>query len=675
METASDETNVSTDDPFFALRDGVQKSVIDAALDYIGSAPTREREASRSFGRIVLPPRVGKTRVAGEIIRGYLDRFGDCVTFLAPKTVLVDQAADEFEALLPGVPVFRLYQGSRELGERGVVVSTYDSACGLMKRGVPPIFSASKLVFVDEAHHSMTQIKQGLLQQAFPEVAVRLALTATPDYDEERVLSRHFPDLIHEMTVYEGVRMKLLAPVRASVFEVAAGPAGKIRIVGGDYDASDMARIMGRAPLLQAVREFRYSQHHRDIPALIACTTRAQARLVWDYLVENGPQDSPVPGLVLGDMDPDARRKMLRNYECGRIDTLITVGVLIEGWNSPRCKLLIDAAPSLSQVRAAQKYTRPMTKDGDKEAKIVVLVPMGMDEVPVLPLDVFGPGLEELLDEFPGPKRHQPGVSGPKSKTAWEMLDRSGVKVASVSAKMRMVEEMLIDRLDIQSTLKAVREIVDAYFGGYLGIDFYHFGRFMNARFSVGDIRISGRQVLRFLGYRPTYRGFAKFMARYYPKVVADRWLTARGFEGSTRARSFGMRRDDILRSLDMADEEGLINSQEEIADESWWSVLEQPSGPLADVPNESIWPLCRESVETRSPDDLCIEREWADELVRLLDTLPPREAHLLRLRFGLDGEDELTFKEIGDRYGVSRERVRQIQMNALAKIRRQIKE
>jgi RNA polymerase primary sigma factor len=69
------------------------------------------------------------------------------------------------------------------------------------------------------------------------------------------------------------------------------------------------------------------------------------------------------------------------------------------------------------------------------------------------------------------------------------------------------------------------------------------------------------------------------------------------------------------------------------------------------------------------------VSRKWADEVRRLLDTLTPMEARILRWRFGLDDEDELTLKEIGDKYNLSRERIRQLQEQALAKIRRQIKE
>jgi RNA polymerase primary sigma factor len=56
--------------------------------------------------------------------------------------------------------------------------------------------------------------------------------------------------------------------------------------------------------------------------------------------------------------------------------------------------------------------------------------------------------------------------------------------------------------------------------------------------------------------------------------------------------------------------------------------------------------------------------------LVRGLDR---REATILQYRFGLDGDDERTLEEVGRRFGVTRERVRQIQNIALAKLRRMI--
>jgi len=65
---------------------------------------------------------------------------------------------------------------------------------------------------------------------------------------------------------------------------------------------------------------------------------------------------------------------------------------------------------------------------------------------------------------------------------------------------------------------------------------------------------------------------------------------------------------------------------------------------------------------------------EWealTTEVRELLGELRPIEADILRQRFGLGTEQELTLKEIGDKYNLSRERIRQLQEQALAKMRR----
>jgi len=75
------------------------------------------------------------------------------------------------------------------------------------------------------------------------------------------------------------------------------------------------------------------------------------------------------------------------------------------------------------------------------------------------------------------------------------------------------------------------------------------------------------------------------------------------------------------------------------------------------------------------SPYDNLANQKWADEVRRLLDTLTPIESRIIRWRFGLDDEDELTLKEIGDKYNLSRERIRQLQEQALGKIRKQMRD
>ena len=56
-----------------------------------------------------------------------------------------------------------------------------------------------------------------------------------------------------------------------------------------------------------------------------------------------------------------------------------------------------------------------------------------------------------------------------------------------------------------------------------------------------------------------------------------------------------------------------------------------------------------------------------------MVDTLPEREATILKFRFGLDGGTEKTLEEVGQKFGVTRERVRQIQNIALNRLRKKI--
>jgi RNA polymerase primary sigma factor len=73
---------------------------------------------------------------------------------------------------------------------------------------------------------------------------------------------------------------------------------------------------------------------------------------------------------------------------------------------------------------------------------------------------------------------------------------------------------------------------------------------------------------------------------------------------------------------------------------------------------------------EHSSPLETLVSQKWEKEVKKLLGYLTPLESHILRWRFGLGNENELTLREIGEKYKLSRERVRQIQEKALEKIR-----
>jgi RNA polymerase primary sigma factor len=73
------------------------------------------------------------------------------------------------------------------------------------------------------------------------------------------------------------------------------------------------------------------------------------------------------------------------------------------------------------------------------------------------------------------------------------------------------------------------------------------------------------------------------------------------------------------------------------------------------------------------APEEATFQNDEVVTLTKLLDSIDVREAQILRLRFGLDGQEPLTLKEIADSVGISRERVRQIVDESLTKLNAQI--
>ena len=76
------------------------------------------------------------------------------------------------------------------------------------------------------------------------------------------------------------------------------------------------------------------------------------------------------------------------------------------------------------------------------------------------------------------------------------------------------------------------------------------------------------------------------------------------------------------------------------------------------------------EDVETAPPDDSATYNLLREHLEEVLNSLPPREVRILQLRYGLLDGQAYTLEEVGRKMGVTRERVRQIEAQALSRLR-----
>jgi RNA polymerase primary sigma factor len=118
----------------------------------------------------------------------------------------------------------------------------------------------------------------------------------------------------------------------------------------------------------------------------------------------------------------------------------------------------------------------------------------------------------------------------------------------------------------------------------------------------------------------------------------------------------------------------------EEIADELQWTAREvKDILRIAQLPISLEKPIGEEEdselgdfVEdetAESPFELASENLRRENVRRALDALPPREREVIEMRYGLKGHEARTLEEVGRAFGVTRERIRQIENNTLKKL------
>lgn len=90
---------------------------------------------------------------------------------------------------------------------------------------------------------------------------------------------------------------------------------------------------------------------------------------------------------------------------------------------------------------------------------------------------------------------------------------------------------------------------------------------------------------------------------------------------------------------------------------------------PLNDSDNNTLIDVIQNE-QQEPPDHQLLNESLKIEIQRALDTLSTREAEVLRLYFGLDSDHPLTLEEIGERFSLTRERVRQIKEKAIRRLR-----
>lgn len=105
----------------------------------------------------------------------------------------------------------------------------------------------------------------------------------------------------------------------------------------------------------------------------------------------------------------------------------------------------------------------------------------------------------------------------------------------------------------------------------------------------------------------------------------------------------------------------------QDLLDASRWHV--SLDTPLEEGPDTSLLEIIADK-EAESPERVVMRRAMVEEIRSALETLSPREAQILKMYFGINGDDPMTLEKIGNQFSLTKERVRQIRDKALSALK-----
>lgn len=312
----------------------------------------------------VLPTGLGKTVLFAEIVRRMHER-GARAMVLAHREELILQAADKIRRVtgLEAQIEMGEYKVQPYFGELPpIVVSTVQTHCaggdggGRMSKFDPQDFG---LVVIDEAHHATSPTYRRCIDWYRQNSDCKvLGVTATPDRADEEALGQVFESVAYEYGVLDAINNGWLVPVEQQMVTVGSLDFSAVRTTAGDLDQGDLAVVMEQERNLQGIAAPTV-EICGERRAIVFATTVAQAERLAEIINRHRPGRA---AWLCGKTDKDDRRRMLADFRAGRLQFVVNVGVLTEGFDDAGVEVVVMARPTKSRALYAQmagRGTRP----------------------------------------------------------------------------------------------------------------------------------------------------------------------------------------------------------------------------------------------------------------------------------------------------------------------------
>jgi len=312
---------------------------------------------------LVLPTGCGKTICFADLIRRIQPKR---VMVLAHREELIFQAQKKI-AHVTGLDVQVEMAGSRAdmdglTGAPPVIVSTIQTHCsggdggGRMTKFDPMAFGA---LVIDEAHHATASTYRRVIDWYRRNPALRvLGVTATPDRADEEALGQVYESVAFDYEILDAIDGGWLVPIEQLLVHVDGLDFSGVRTTAGDLNGADLAEIMEFEKNLHGIADPTI-QICGDRRALVFATSVVQAERLAEILNRHR---AGCAAWVCGKTDKDDRRRMLADFADGKLQFVVNVGCLTEGFDDAGVEVIVMGRPTKSRCLYAQmvgRATRP----------------------------------------------------------------------------------------------------------------------------------------------------------------------------------------------------------------------------------------------------------------------------------------------------------------------------
>ena len=315
----------------------------------------RMREEHKSIGLLFHATGTGKTVTAVSDAKA----FGKRTLFLVHRHELVDQVVKTFRDIWPEVTAGR-FEGSIRDTESYVVCGTIQSVSQNLEAFDPHDFG---YLIIDECHHGTADTYKKVMSYFQPEFT--LGLTATPERSDGEDLLGIFQNIAHKLDLKTAVELDRLVPVRCIRIRTNIDMRD-VRIHGFKYNAQDLESTI-RVPERNQLIVDTYCEYVKNKPTVVFCASVRHAEEIAEKFRLNGI----TAYCVSGSTNPAERKRILSDYEAGKLPVLCACDLLNEGWDSPHTQVLFMARPTMSKTIYMQQLGRGMRKSPGKEFLMV----------------------------------------------------------------------------------------------------------------------------------------------------------------------------------------------------------------------------------------------------------------------------------------------------------------